>query len=90
VYTIVIDETRRNNRLQKLKSFLLQQKYPSNIVDAAILKAKSIPVADPRISRRTRNQDEIENLIPLVITHNPHNVNMYSFVKDCFPILQQS
>ena len=90
VCTIVLEETRRNNRLQELKSFLLRQKYPSNLIDAAILKAKAIPVEDLRISRRTRNQDEIENQIPLVVTHNPRNVNMFSYVKDCFPILQQS
>ena len=90
VCTIVIEEKRRNNRLQELKSFLLRQRYPSNLVDTAIHKAKSIPVADLRISSRTRNQDKIENQIPLVVTHNPRNVNMYSFVKDCFLILQQS
>ena len=54
VCTIVIDETRRNNRLQKLKSFLLRQKYPTNLIDAAIDKAKSIPVADLRNSRKSR------------------------------------
>jgi hypothetical protein len=90
VCTIVIEETRRNNRLQELKSFLFQQKYPTNLVDTAIDKAKSIPVADLRNPSRTENQDEIENQIPLVITHNPRNTNMYSFVKLSFPILQQS
>jgi hypothetical protein len=64
VCTIDIDERRRNNRLQELMSFLLRQKYPSSLVDVAIPKAKSIPVADLRISRSTRNQNEIENQIP--------------------------
>ncbi|XP_062587971.1 uncharacterized protein LOC134249655 [Saccostrea cucullata] len=88
VCTIVIDETRRNGRLQELKTFLLRQKYPNDLIDIAIEKAKSIPTADLRSTRRGRQENNKE--IPLVVTHNPRNLNIYNSVKQCFPILQQS
>ncbi|XP_061190017.1 uncharacterized protein LOC133197844 [Saccostrea echinata] len=52
VCTIVIDETRRNSRLQELKTFLLRQKYPNDLIDVAIERAKSIPTTDLRSSNR--------------------------------------
>ncbi|XP_061194818.1 uncharacterized protein LOC133202982 [Saccostrea echinata] len=89
VCTIVIDETRRNSRLQELKTFLLRQKYPNDLIDVAIERAKSIPTTDLRSSTRAGAQENNKE-IPLVVTHNPRNLNMYNSVKQCFPILQQS
>ena len=89
VCTIVIDETRRNNRLRELKTFLLRQKYPSNLVDAAIEKAKEIPISELRKFSRTSKHGNNKE-ISLVVTHNPRNHNMFDTVKHCFPILQQS
>ena len=89
VCTIVADKQRRDVRLSELSSFLLRQKYPKNLIDSAIEKAKIIPIAELR-KPTLKNMDENSSKIPLVVTHNPRNHKIFNTVKQCFPILQQS
>ena len=72
-------------------SVILSLSLPSpNYIYIAIEKARSIPISELRNSRKSGTRDEISKQIPLVVTHNPRNINMYNSVKQCFPILQQS
>ena len=71
---IVSDNTRREYRLQELKGFLLSCYYPQRLIDPAIRNAKE------------RNNSTILNLpkqdiIPLVITHNPNHAINFSSIK---------
>jgi hypothetical protein len=67
----------------------LRQKYPKNLIDSAIEKAKIIPIGELR-KPTSKNTDENSSKIPLVVTHNPQNHKIFNTVKQCFPILQQS
>ncbi|XP_062576664.1 uncharacterized protein LOC134238563 [Saccostrea cucullata] len=88
ICTIVIDEDRRNTRLCELRIFLSRQKYPSKLIEAAIQKAKEIPINELRTIRH--HEEENNEKIPFVLTHNPRNHNIFKTAKQFFPIIQQS
>ena len=89
ICTIVTDQTLRSRRLEELKTYLQQQNYPLNLINAGIENAITIPVQDLHHSRRTSNFKNDEN-ISFVITHNPRNRNILLDAKRLFPILEQS
>ena len=57
-------------RLEELKSYLLKQKYPPDLIDDSIRKIKSLNRAD---LLREKMNDKENSLIPYVTTFNPHN-----------------
>lgn len=87
ICTIVINPELRTLRLKELKTYLLRQDYPENLIDSAIRKAITIPVNE---LRRTKDHQPINNEIPFVITHNPRNHNVHNSARKYLPILHQS
>lgn len=88
ICTIVVDKERRETRLSELKIFLTRQKYPKQLIESAIRKAKETPITE---LRSVKQREESNNTkIPFVLTHNPRNHNMFKSAKQFFPILQQS
>lgn len=87
ICTIVINPELRILRLKELKTYLLRQDYPENLIDSAIRRATIIPVTE---LRRTKNKQSTSNDIPFVITHNPRNHNVHNSARKYLPILHQS
>ncbi|KAK3091940.1 hypothetical protein FSP39_023867 [Pinctada imbricata] len=88
ICTIVSYQHRREKRLKELKSFLLKQNYPVNLIDAATNRAKEIPL--PELRDKSRRNTNSHKIIPFVTTHNPRNKNVFKTAKTCLPILHQS
>ena len=88
VCTVVDTLDERNQRLQELEYFLKLQKYPEGVINAGIEKARDKSIEELRqVSQR---QESDQQIIPFVVTHNPHHLNIVSIAKMNFPILQQS
>ena len=72
-------------RFQELKDFLQRKKYPENLIEAGICKAKAI---DMKTARQLKT-NETENTIPYVSTYNPRNIEIYSEIKNDLTVLQR-
>ena len=57
---IVSNECTLETRFQELKQFLTKQKYPSNLIESGIQKARSLNIADVR----QVNDDDDNNTLP--------------------------
>lgn len=88
IYTIVVDEEPRKTRLSELKIFLTRQKYPTQLIESAIYKAKETPIAGLRSVKQHEESNNTKS--PLFLTNNARNHNMLKSAKQFFPILQQS
>ena len=87
ICAIVSRKDARQQRLNELKAFLKQQHYPDTIITKGIEKAKSLSIAELRTSKK---QQEHKNTLPLVITHNPNNPNIFGIVKENLKFLENS
>ena len=87
ICAIVLDEQLRKLRLDELKIYLLQQKYPLQLIQNGINRACELTIAELRTPKEQRNEDEI---IPVVTTHDPSMSNMFNMIKSNLPILHQS
>ena len=76
----------KNQRLNELKTFLLDQLYPINLINDGIKKAKEIN-RDELINPTPRNDQETK-ILPLVTTHNPRNLNITPVVRNLNEILK--
>ena len=70
---VVSDKDRLDHRLKELKGFLLACHYPAKVIDEAISSAKD----RTQHQRPPRNED----VLPLVITHNPHHSLDFGYIK---------
>ena len=73
---IVSDNTKREYRLQELKGFLLSCYYPQKLIDHAIRNAK-----ERNNSTILNLPEHAQDIIPLVITHNPNHAINFSSIK---------
>ena len=76
---IISEENTLLTRLEELKSYLLKQKYPPNLIDDSIRKIKSLNRAD--LLRENKMNDKENSLIPYVTTFNPHNPEIYPEIR---------
>ena len=87
ICTIVENENVKEKRFKELKKeILLEQKYPTSLIEASILRAKEIPLEVLRQPKTTEN----EEIIPFTITYNPNNPNAFSIIKQSFDNFQYS
>ena len=86
ICTIVSEEETKNQRLNELKTFLLDQLYPINLINDGIKKAKEIN-RDELINPTPRNDQEAK-ILPLVTTYNPRNLNITPAVRNLNEILK--
>ena len=75
--TIVSERQVLQRRVQKLKSFLIKQHYPEQIIEHGLQKAMSL---DKNVLRTVTTKGK-ENIVPYVSTYNPRDPEM--------PILQE-
>jgi hypothetical protein len=84
---IVTDMETRDKQLDTLKTNLLSQGYPENIILHGINQAKSIPQETLRLGT-ARNDDN--DILPLVITHNPNNPQINTSITAALAIAKGS
>ena len=71
--------------MQELKSFLLKQKYPEQIINHRLEKAMALN----KDLLRTVQARVDENIILYVSTYNPNDPEMFHVIIDNEPILQE-
>ncbi|XP_062612905.1 uncharacterized protein LOC134274656 [Saccostrea cucullata] len=86
ICTIVSDEERRKERLKELKGYLLDQKYPLEIIEDGIKKAEELD-RNQLINPPSTDTTE-EKILPFVTTHSPRNRNMTPFVQHLNGVLK--
>ena len=69
ICTIVSDEETRNQRLDELKTYLINQQYPYKLVEDGIKKASELD-REELINPKPRNENNTQ-ILPLVTTYNP-------------------
>ena len=67
--------------MQELKSFLLKQKYPHQIINYGLEKAMAL---DKDLLRKVKEKTE-ENIIPYVSTFNPKDPGTYHVIIENKP-----
>lgn len=72
IWSIVSEETTKDQRLTELKIYLSAQIYPEKLIDSSIEEAKNIP---QNILRTTRKKDPF--LILFVTNYNPKHVKIF-------------
>ena len=84
ICTIVDEKDALDSRLLDLEEKLRGQKYPDQLINYGIEKAKSIPKEELRKTKKKPNNEED------IITHNPRNPNLLLMIKNTLPILSAS
>ena len=82
IRTIVSEEHVLKYRMQELKSFLLKQKYPEQIINHGLEKAMALD----KDHLRTVQERTEESIIPYVSTYNPNDPEMFHVIIDNEPI----
>ena len=83
--TIISEEQVLEIRMKELRSFLVKQKYPENIINMRIDRAMNL---DRTLLRQVSQKTE-EPVIIYVSTHNPRNPEIFNVIKSNLPILQE-
>ena len=86
ICTIVSDEETRNQRLDELKTYLINQQYPYKLVEDGIKKASELD-REELINPKPRNENNTQ-ILPLVTTYNPRNKNITPIVRQLNNILK--
>ena len=76
---IISEENTLLTRLEELKSYLLKQKYPPDLIEDSIRKIK--PLNRTHLLRENKMNDKESSLIPYVKIFNPHNPEIYSEIR---------
>ena len=85
ICTIVSEENTVQQRLSELRQFLINRKYPLNLITKGIDKAKSLTKVELRNQQRSpKNKD----VIPFVSTFNPKNPEIFTMIHSSLPILK--
>ena len=84
VCTIVEDRSILTERLNDLKHHLIKCRYPPDVINSAILKAKSIDQSE----LRTKKDKDHDNNIVFVHTYNPKNPNINTAINSAMSLLQ--
>ena len=70
-----------------LKSKLLRRKYPENLIDSAINKARTI---DRRALLESKNKQNDKNIVPFCVTYHPNLVRISKIIKINSAILAEN
>lgn len=84
VCSIVSNINHREQRLEELKRFLINRKYPINLIDIGIAKAKTLS----KEQLRNKQQQETPEVIPFISTFNPKNPEVFTMIHSNLTILQ--
>ena len=82
--TIVSEEQILQRRMQELKTFLIKQNYPTQIIEHGVQKAMLL---DKNVLRTVTAKGK-KNIVPYVSTFDPRDPEMFRVIMDNMPILQ--
>ena len=68
-------------KLEELKSYLLKQKYPPELIDDNIRKIKSLNRSDFLLRKKNEMNETENSVIPYVTTFNNHNPEIYPEIR---------
>ncbi|XP_062597662.1 GTPase IMAP family member 7-like [Saccostrea cucullata] len=85
ICAIVSEKDTRDIRLNELRTYLVKQKYPVQLMNDGILKAKEHERSELLLAK---GREVSENIIPFVHTHNPWNQNINPIVHQLNTILR--
>ena len=88
ICTIVDEKDTLDSRPLDLKEKLCRQKYPDQLINYGIEKAKSIPNEELRKTKKKPNNEE--DIMTFITTHYPRNPNLLPTIKNTLPILSAS
>ena len=80
ICTIVDEKDTLDSRLLDLKEKLRRQKYPDQLINYGIEKAKSIPKEELRKTKKKPNNEE--DIMTFITTNNPRNPNLLPYDKE--------
>ena len=86
ICTNVSEKNTREIRLNKLKIYILKQKYPEQLIHNGIYKTKKLELSELFL---TRGRERNSNVIPFVNTHNPRNQNVNCIINQLNTILKK-
>ena len=87
VCTIVSDPIKREKQLQVLNNDLIRRHYPTKLIQSGINKARNIPIS---ILRQNSTKSQRKDILPIITTFNPNNVDTYNTIKQGSTILKGS
>ena len=82
--TIIEKSTSRDEKLGNLKSCLVQQGYPSGLIDNGIKKANSIPIEE---LRQPKQNNSMIQTLAFVTTYNPRNPDMFQVIRNTISLV---
>ena len=82
--TIIDDVNRKEQKLNEMKQFFLDQGYPGKLIEDGIKKAKAIPQSTLRQVKPKQDEDAL----PFVFSHNPCNPNLVPLVRSSLDIMK--
>ena len=81
ICTIVESEQAKEMHLRELKDMMHEQKYPLEVINKGIAKARSVPQTK---LRHAEDQEESGKILPFVTTYNQNNPSVFSTIKTTF------
>ena len=84
VCTIVEDKDILQKRLDELKLSLIKAKYPIDIINSAITKAKNVPQEELRTQKQTSESE----ILAFVTDFNPKNPDVQQYIYNCLSLLK--
>ena len=87
VCAIVPQHDIRNIRLNELRKFLIEQNYPTKLIDDGTRKAQQLTMEELRTPKNKQTDDKN---IPFVCTNDPKLPNVFQFIRSNLPLLHQS
>jgi hypothetical protein len=83
---IVTNQDLKKKRLDELEYFLQKQNFPKLLIKNGIQKASSKNIEDLRAPKHKTD----DNVLPLVITHNPNDPQVIGKIRENFKFLNNS
>ena len=81
IITITNTEGLRDTRLRERRLYLLNQRYPEEIVEHGMQKALEKGPIHTELREQLHVTSNQNNIIPFVTTHNPRDYNIFHFMK---------
>ena len=81
---IVESEQAKVKHLRELKDIMHEQKYPLEVINKGIEKARSIPQTK---LKQAKDQEESGKILPFVTIYNKNNPSVFSTIKTTLPIV---
>ena len=87
IQMLVFNTTTKEERFKELRQILKTKEYPDNIIDNGINNARKI---DRTTLLQEKGNDDMEENIAFITTHNPNNPQVTGLIKQTFNNIKKS